>query len=744
MALSQGVLTLRPETPSRRTGASAWTLIFGIAALSLLAITGSLLAADLGELQVTPLPEGSGATFVVRDPQSAVLVVQTTVNPLSFECNMGIIRVDNPNPGEYRLHLFAGTNMVTFKAEGYVPLRERFYLEPKSASSVRVSAKKRGTSAEERPEIKLIYEQLVKGERIGGSLDNRILNLDFSHGYILLKPETGIHRVRLVGQGKIWEKEFNLSTGEKVEDTVMFSQEVTEMTPELQPGGLYISSPIPSVKVYLNDVFQGLTPLTLDSVPTGNYEMRLERSLFQPKLMEIVVKPLDYAAYEVTLASNYGHIKIDSDPSGTMVQIDGVERGLSPFTQQRVDAGTYLIRLSRPYFQPKDTTIEVTAGDSLDLTLKMIPRFGKLVVSSNPPGASVILDGRDVGQTPMVYDTLVSGYHLLTLNARHHLDRDDNFLISDGEELAKQYDLVPNFATLNILGSPAGAEMTLEGDEKIQAKLPLIDQRLTPGIYRLQVRQEGYLPFDDVAMLELGDHDTMLVNLTRLTGLLNISSSPQGATIFLDGSEVGVTPTFLHDIPTGWHSLKLDKSGYDITEDTVLVAVKELKQVDWTLSAEGTRVWQKRRVVAIAKSAFVPGWGQLSGERKILGALYFGAFAATLYQAFDAKSDHQSQSEIYTRYHSYYKQADSTTVLTQYERLQLTRREMEHLDDDWKLYIGCAVGIYALQLTDAWLFGAGARPHAKATGFQIGIENVGNGSMAVLTYTFGATGRKGK
>ncbi len=702
--------------------------------ITLLALATSSLAADLGELQVSPLPQGS-ATFVVRDPQSAVLVVQTTVNPLSFECNMGIIRVDNPNPGEYRLHLFAGTNMVTFKADGYLPLRERFYLEPKTASSVRVGAKKRGASVQERPEIKLIYAPLLKTERIGGSLDNRILNLDFSHGYVLLKPEAGKHRVRLVSEGRIWEKEFNLAIGDRVEDSVRFSAEVVDLTPSTQPGGLYISSPIPSIKVYLNDVFQGLTPLTLDSVPAGNYEVRLERTLFQPKLMEIAVKSLDYAAYEVSLVSNFGYFKIDSAPTGALLQIDGVERGLTPFTQQRVDAGTYLIRLSRPYFQPKDTTIEVIAGDSLHLTLKMTPRFGKLLVTSTPLGASVSVDGREVGVTPLDYDTLVSGYHLLTVNASHHLDRDDNFLISDGEQLAKHYDLVPNFATLNVLGSPEGAEVTIEGDEKVVTRLPLSGQKLNPGIYRVKVSHEGYRSFDDVALLDLNDNDTLVIDLERLTGLLQVSSSPQGAKILLDGEEVGVTPTFLHDIPTGWHSLRLDKSGFDIVDDSVTVKVKELLSIDWPLSAAGTKEWRKQRAYATLKSALVPGMGQISAG-KWRGGLWLGAFAGALYFASEAKSDHQNQQDIYDRERAAYLQSrEETDVANHLASTESAYKEMNDLNGKWSLYLGCSVGIYALQLTDAWLFGAGSRPHAKASPLQLGATIHDKTLMASLSFT---------
>jgi len=708
--------------------------------LLLLAST-SALAAELGELQVAPLPSGS-ATFVVRDPQAAVLVVQTTVNPLSFEANMGIIRVDNPNPGEYRLHLYAGTNMVTFKAEGYLPLRERFYLEPKTATSVRVSAKKKGITAEERPEIKLVYTPLIKGERVGGSLDNRILNLDFTQGYVLLKPETGTHHVKLICNGRIWEKEINLTDGERVEEQVVFSSDVTEVAVSEQPGGLYISSPIPSIKVFLNDVYQGLTPLTLDSVAAGSYEMRLERTMFQPKVMEIVVKPLDYAAYEVGLFSNFGYLKIDSDPSGALLQIDGVERGSTPFTQQRVDAGTYLVRLSRPYFNSFDTTLEVSAGDSLLLNLKLTPRFGSLVVNSTPPGAMVRLDGRDVGTTPLEYDTLVSGYHMVTLSSKLYLEKDDNFAISDGEAVTKQYDLVPNFARLNILGSPTGAEILLEGEEKVITQLPLVGQMLAPGIYKVKISKKGYRSSDDVALLDLNDNDTLLVDLERLTGLLQVSSVPQGAKILLDGEEVGVTPAFLREVPTGFYRLQVDKSGFDVAEDSVSINVKELTNISWSLSAEGTKVWQRERAFATVKSAIIPGWGQFSSGKPIRGALWISALGYCLYQAQSAKADHADQSDKYDLEREAYLAAVSVDDIAAHKNsTQAAYDKMNDLDRQWQVYLITSAGVYALQLTDAWLFGAGKRPSSKGLGIQIGYEPATGNPKVMLTCSFDANWR---
>jgi len=697
-------------------------------------------SAELGELQVTPLPDDGRGAFVVRDPKAAVLVVQTTVHPLSFECNMGIIRVDNPAAGEYRLHLFAGTNLVTFKADGYLPLRERFFLEAKSAIAVRVSALKKGISDEERPEIKLIYQLIPGDARIRGTLDKRILNLDFTNGFILLRPEAGEHQVRLVKAGRIWEKAFQLAAGEKVQETVQFSEGAITEAPEERPGGLYITSTIPSVRVFLNDVYQGLTPLTLDSVQAGAYEMRLERSLFQSQLMNIVVKPLDYAAYEVRLIPNFGVVRIDSDPPGAVVQIDGAERGITPLDPQRMDAGSYRIRMIRSHYAERDSIIEVKSGDSLDLRIPLTPRFGRLVFTSDPVGASVTLDGRKVGNTPLSCDTVASGDHQIIVSLTHYHETEDQVRLADGEDIQRDYQLSPNFGIATITGTPSGAALTLEGEEQLKATLPFEGQKLSPGIYRVTVEQEGYEPLHDVIVIESNRTDSLLVDLKRQTGTLKVSSSPQGATIWLDNLEVGSTPSFLHDVPTGRHSLRLDRQGYDIVEDTLQIDNMELTSFEWTLSAEGTRIWQAKRIAGVVRSAFLPGLGQLSHHRPVRGALWLAAFSGSLALAFDAQRAHQTKQGIYDRELEAYESTDTpSAAVVHYQRTLTVYDQMRDLDRKWKIYLGSAAGIYLLQLADAWFFSAGERPHTSLRTLQLGVTTDGSGGMIGVVFQFGNT-----
>ncbi|MBU4446719.1 hypothetical protein KJ656_16825 [bacterium] len=94
---------------------------------------------ELKEMEIKPVPESESITFVNRNLNEAILIVHSTIPDLNFESNKAIIGVDNPDPGEYRLHLEPGTHIITFKAEGYLPKKERFFIPARTHQEIRIN-----------------------------------------------------------------------------------------------------------------------------------------------------------------------------------------------------------------------------------------------------------------------------------------------------------------------------------------------------------------------------------------------------------------------------------------------------------------------------------------------------------------------------------------------------------------------------------------------------------------------------
>ena len=67
-------------------------------------------------------------------------------------------------------------------------------------------------------------------------------------------------------------------------------------------------------------------------------------------------------------------------------------------------------------------------------------------------------------------------------------------------------------------------------------------------------------------------------------GSISVSSSPSGASIYLDGTYKGTTPTVLYNIPVGWHTIKLTKSEHEDKTKTINVLSGKSVQISETFN----------------------------------------------------------------------------------------------------------------------------------------------------------------
>ncbi len=74
-------------------------------------------------------------------------------------------------------------------------------------------------------------------------------------------------------------------------------------------------------------------------------------------------------------------------------------------------------------------------------------------------------------------------------------------------------------------------------------------------------------------------------NQAATTGALNLSTTPDGAKVVIDGKEYGTTPLTV-ELPAGSHDLEVEKPGYHLLEATLEVVSNETIPMDLTLTKE--------------------------------------------------------------------------------------------------------------------------------------------------------------
>jgi hypothetical protein len=195
-------------------------------------------------------------------------------------------------------------------------------------------------------------------------------------------------------------------------------------------GMLRVESNPTGLPVLVDGLEQGRTPARL-SVSAGTHVLEV-RGRNAPRVMPIsVASGVEHAQYiEFPDVPQTGHLRVDSDPAGATVMIDGVSRGTTPLTVRDLTPGPREIVLqtaagSEPH------TVNIQAGATSSLTAPA-PRFrsvrtadvvpGKLpgvavktpagVVSLDAsPAAEIWIDGRRIGETPLANLSVPAGEH---------------------------------------------------------------------------------------------------------------------------------------------------------------------------------------------------------------------------------------------------------------------------------------------------------------------------------------------
>ncbi len=109
---------------------------------------------------------------------------------------------------------------------------------------------------------------------------------------------------------------------------------------------------------------------------------------------------------------------------------------------------------------------------------------------------------------------------------------------------------------------------------------------LGKGNYKIECKQAGY-ETSMIAKEITADLNGQIINLPKPTpvyGSLNIESTPNFATIYIDGEMVGETPKYISEILVGQHEVKLIKDDYSDYNVTVTINKGEQKTMQATMA----------------------------------------------------------------------------------------------------------------------------------------------------------------
>jgi hypothetical protein len=200
----------------------------------------------------------------------------------------------------------------------------------------------------------------------------------------------------------------------------------------------------------------------------GTHSLLLQKAGFDDytESFSVTAGQTTYLSPGMTKSETTGSLQIDSNPAGAAVYVNGDYRGTTQSTLYvtQLPPGTYSLRLVMPDYEPAARSAEVRAGTINDLPVDMVPATpgpspdttGQLGVGSSPQGATIWLDNKFRGITPMVLADIPEGSHAVTLKMDGYRNWDSTVNVAAGTYAEVSGTLTPGSLPAPTTKSPIG------------------------------------------------------------------------------------------------------------------------------------------------------------------------------------------------------------------------------------------------------------------------------------------------
>lgn len=240
---------------------------------------------------------------------------------------------------------------------------------------------------------------------------------------------------------------------------------------------------------------------------------------------------------------NTGLLQIRTTPAGARIIVDGKPTGFRSPTSFPIPAGAHRITISLSGHRNVEENVRLGAGDTLRVEAILTPiAAGAIRVSSNPEGATIVIDGVQFDQrTPSFIPQLAIGTHTVQLRLKGFDDWSQAVVVTPSRAMGVQAQLNPSRdsrGTLYVKSQPPRAAIFLDGSPTGKVT-PADLADVPPGSHRVELLLDGFRPWRGTAVVREGHTENLLVSLRHLpaqeVGVARIETDPPGASVKFNG-----------------------------------------------------------------------------------------------------------------------------------------------------------------------------------------------------------------
>lgn len=285
-------------------------------------------------------------------------------------------------------------------------------------------------------------------------------------------------------------------------------------------------------------------------------------------LFALVLLPQD------ALAQATGILDVQVNVEEAWVLIDGEAVGQTPFLEI-VEAGKHTVTIRRDGFEDFTQEINLKPDTSVEIRARLVRIEPGLIVTVDIEGATVSLDGEQVGTGQrVVVDPAPRGKHEVTVEAEGYGSWNAQVNLQPGVVTPVEVNLRGSLGSIVLASKPSGATVWLDGEAK--GLTPTTIEPVSPGSHGLRVEASGRSTVLQQVVVDPGKTVDITLSLVEQAGTLDVKPSVAEARVLVNGVDFGAGRQTIENLKPGSYSIRVTAA--DHTDFIKSVVVEEDKK----------------------------------------------------------------------------------------------------------------------------------------------------------------------
>lgn len=188
-----------------------------------------------------------------------------------------------------------------------------------------------------------------------------------------------------------------------------------------------------SGKVYYNILIDG------KEKPIFIAKFKITQLLEKSSIAQIEEKTNDVrVGYLVEIIFKEGALEVRSEPPGAKVYVDGKEVGETPADLSNIRAGGHMVRIGKEGYESHEEQVKVVEGERRKVSISLKKVVGGFLVNTDPPGATILIEGKPVGVSPYEVKDLSPGSYKIKLMKEGYETWEKDVAVEAGKRLELQ------------------------------------------------------------------------------------------------------------------------------------------------------------------------------------------------------------------------------------------------------------------------------------------------------------------